>query len=403
MAEERPSPHVIYRAVLLAGALFVLGLLFHQLVTLLLAVLMTIIIAIPLAAVATRLERGGLPRALGALIGLLAGLAVVALVVYLLIPPFVDETNHFVDNVPQIVDELDQEIRDLTDAKPGEVGDRVQDFARRYTDKPERLIGPITSVGLSLAGVVGALVLMLLTAYYMAIKPEPLIDGLLSLVPPAGREHASFVLGRLRRAWLGWMLGVAVDMLMTGLLLYAGLSLIGLDYAVFFAVLTAILVVVPYFGAIAGAIPPVLFALTDTPGKALLVLGVYVAVQQFESNITIPLVMAQAVRLHPAVIAIGVVVVGQLFGFIGLLVAVPILSLIVIGVDEYWVKPLEASARQRPPPDSAQLDDGDHHRGEAEDDDQSLHPDPEAGQLHARRSSRIAGAAGRERQPPATR
>ena len=70
--------------------------------------------------------------------------------------------------------------------------------------------------------------------------------------------------------------------------------------------LSALLVVVPYFGAIAGAIPPTLFALTDSPGKALLVLVVYVAVQQIESNVTIPLVMAQTVRLHPAVIAIGV-------------------------------------------------------------------------------------------------
>ena len=73
--------------------------------------------------------------------------------------------------------------------------------------------------------------------------------------------------------------------------------------------------------------PPTLFALTDSPGKALVVLGAYVLVQQIESNVTIPVVMAQRVRLHPAVIAIGVVVVGQLFGFVGLFVAVPILSL----------------------------------------------------------------------------
>jgi predicted PurR-regulated permease PerM len=64
-------------------------------------------------------------------------------------------------------------------------------------------------------------------------------------------------------------------------------------------------------------------------------------VQQLESNVTIPIIMAQRVRLHPAVIAIGVVVVGRLFGFIGLFVAVPILSLIIITVEEFWVKPVE--------------------------------------------------------------
>ena len=69
---------VAYKAVVLAGALLVLGLLFRQLATLLLAVLMTIIIAIPLSAGATRLQRHGFPRALGALATLLAGLAVFA-------------------------------------------------------------------------------------------------------------------------------------------------------------------------------------------------------------------------------------------------------------------------------------------------------------------------------------
>jgi predicted PurR-regulated permease PerM len=351
MMEERGSAHVAYRAVLLAGALVVLGIVFRQALTLLLAVLMTVIIAIPLAACASRFERRGVPRAIGALIGLLTGLAVLGLVIYLLIPPFVDETNQFVDDVPGIVNDLRDQIHDVTGAKPGEIGDRIQHFAQRYTDDPARLIGPLTSIGLNVAGVLGAFVLMLITAYYMAVRPKPLVDGMLRLLPPDRRDHGRFVLERLRSAWIGWMQGVAVDMFMTGVLIYIGLRLVGLDFAIFFAVLSALLTLIPYFGAIAGAVPPTLFALTDSPGKALLVLGVYVLAQQVESNLTIPIVMAQTVRLHPAVIAIGVVLVGQVFGFLGLFVAVPVLSLVVIGVEEYWVKPLEEAHRRRQGPD----------------------------------------------------
>src|SRR5215208_8318726 len=181
----------------------------------------------------------------------------------------------------------------------------------------------------------------------MAIRPEPLVEGMVSLFPPSRRDHARHVLDRVRRSWIGWMEGVIVDMVATFVLTFIGLTLIGLDFAIFFAVLSALLVVVPYFGSIAGAIPPVLFALTDSPGKALLTLGIYVAVQQFESNITIPLVMSQRTRMHPAMIAIGVVVVGQLFGFVGLFVAVPILSLIVIATEEFWVKEIEEIDRDR--------------------------------------------------------
>jgi predicted PurR-regulated permease PerM len=345
--DRTATPHVVYRAVLLAAGLLLVGLLFRQLVTLLLAILITVIVAIPLATIATRLERYKVPRPIGTLIALLAGIGAIGLVVYLLIPPFVDQTEQFVDDVPGIVTNLEEMYADLTGQDPGEVGDQVESFVERLTDDPDRLIGPITSIGVNLAGIAAALVLILITAYYMAVRPGPLVNGLVSLVPPTRRAHMRHVLDRLRGAWIGWMEGVAIDMVLTFVLLLVALTIIGLDFAIFFAVLSALLVVVPYFGAIAGAIPPTLFALTDSPGKALLVLGVYVLVQQIESNVTIPVVMAQRVRLHPAVVAIGVVVVGQLFGFVGLFVAVPILSLVVISVEEFWVKPVEEAHAER--------------------------------------------------------
>src|SRR5829696_8651726 len=335
------GPQVVYRAVLLAAGLLLFGLLFRQLVTLLLAILVTVIVAIPLAAAARRLERFGIPRPAGALLTLLAGIGAIGLLIYLLIPPFVDQTNRFVDDVPAIVHDLEKVYADVTGQSAGEVGDKVQNFVEPNTDQPGRLIGPLTSIGLNVAGVLGALVLILITSYYMAIRPEPLVEGLVRLAPPPRREHLRQVLSRIRSSWIGWMEGVVIDMLVTGVMLYVALTIVGLDFAIFFAVLSALLVVVPYFGAIAGAIPPTLFALTDSPGKALLVLGAYILVQQLESNVTIPVIMAQRVRLHPAVIAIGVVVVGQLFGFVGLFVAVPILSLIIITVEEFWVKPIE--------------------------------------------------------------
>lgn len=340
--EQRIAPHqVAYRAVVLAAGLLLFGLLFRQLVTLLLAILMTVVIAIPLAAAARRLERHRIPRPVGALLTLLAGIGALVLLIYLLIPPFVHQTNEFVDDVPGIVRDLEKMYADVTGQTPGEVGSQVQSFFERYTDDPDRLIGPLTSIGLNVAGILGALVLILITAYYMAIRPEPLVNGLVRLAPPPRRAHIRHVLGRIRASWVGWLQGVGIDMLVTGVMLYVALELVGLNFAIFFAVLSALFVVVPYFGAIAGAIPPTLFALTDSPGKALLVLGAYVLVQQLESNVTIPVIMAQRVRLHPAVIAIGVIVVGQVFGFVGLFVAVPILSLLIIGVEEFWVKPIE--------------------------------------------------------------
>jgi predicted PurR-regulated permease PerM len=347
LVNYRAIERVAFRTVLLVAALVLLFLAFQQLITLFIAVLATVLVAILLDAGATRLERRRIPRPLGALLTLLAGVAVFAAILVLVIPPFVDETNKFVDNVPQIANDLQERVHDITGASKSEIGHRAQKWAKKYTDNPEKLIGPLTSIGFGVAGVLAALVLMLIIAYYMAANPKPLVDGMLRLFPPDRREHAQFVMSRWREAWVGWIEGVMVDMLVTGVLLYVGLSLIGLDYAIVFAVISALLVLIPYYGAFLGGIPPVLFGFADSPGKGLLALVVYVGVQQVESNFTIPLVMAKTVKLHPAVIAIGVLVVGRLLGFAGLFVAVPVLSFITITVEEFWIKPMEEADRAR--------------------------------------------------------
>jgi predicted PurR-regulated permease PerM len=384
----RALERVAYRTVLLVAALVLLGLAFRELATLAVAVLATVLIAILLDAAATPMERQGVPRPVGALLALIAGVAVFAAILALVIPPFVNETDQFVDRVPEIADSLEKRVQDLTGASKSEIGERAQKFAKKYTDNPERLIGPLTSIGFGVAGVLAAFVLMLIIAYYMAANPKPLLDSMLRLFPPERRMHAGYVMGRLRDAWVGWMQGVLVDMVLTGILIYVGLTVIGLDYALVFAVISALLTLVPYYGAFVGGLPPVLFGLADSPGKGLLALAVYVAVQQVESNFTIPLVMSKTVSLHPAVIAIGVLVVGRLIGFAGLFVAVPVLSFIVITTEEFWIKPMEADRDRRGPPDPAgpgsdQLDDGDAAADRDEHDDQRLDDEPEPRELQA--------------------
>jgi predicted PurR-regulated permease PerM len=357
---ESINARVLYRAVLLAAGLLVLGLLFRELTTLLIAVLMTVLISIPLTGAANYFERYGVPRPFGAAAGLLLGLGVIALVFALLIPSFVDETNEFIDEVPGIVDDLTADVADITGSEPEVVGEDVQNFLEGYTEDPDRFLGPLTSIGFNVAAVLGAILFMVITAMYIAIRPQPLVDGIISLVPPTRRDHARHIMSRLRASWVGWMQGVIADMFISGVLLYIGLTIIGLDFAIFFAVLTALLVVIPYFGAIVGSLPPTLFALTDSPEQAILVLAIYIAVQQVEGNLLIPLIMSNRVKLHPALIAIGVLVVGQLLGFIGLFVAVPIIAMTVILAEELWVKPTEerhgvrtASPREQVSPEDA--------------------------------------------------
>lgn len=335
------------RAVLLAAALALVYLAFHELVTLVVVLVITIIIAIPLAATASVFERRGLPRVLGALLALLVGLGAFAGLLALIVPAFVEQGQRVVDAIPATFDTVRFRISDATGTEAGEVGRRLQEYVQGYVDEPARLIGPAAQVGLGIAGLLGTLLLVLLTAFYIALRPQPLVDGFLSLFPARRRDHASRVLGEIRASWLGWLRGVGIDILVSGTLLYLGLLLVGLDFALVFAVVGALFVVVPYFGAVAGGIPPVLFALADSPGKAALVLVVYLIVQQIEGSVIVPVIMSRQVALHPAVIIIGVVFVGRVIGFAGLLVAVPMISATLILVRALWVEPMAREDERR--------------------------------------------------------
>jgi predicted PurR-regulated permease PerM len=339
---------VVYRAVLLAFGLVVVGLIFHTLLTLILAVLIMVIIALPLAAFADFLQRYHVPRAIGVVLGLLIGLAAFAGLLLLVIPVFSQEVNKFIADLPKLTSQFSHRIGRLTGTSAAHVGHQIQHFVNNYKSHPSKLLGPIASVSQTVIGVVVAIVVILLTALYTAIHPQPLLTGIIDLFPPRRRPLARHLLGRLRTAYLGWLIGLMIGMVILGGLTYLGLLLVGLDFAAFFAVFTAVAMIIPYFGALASSIIPILYALTFSTGKAILVAIVYIVAHQIESNLIQPLVVARAVKLHPAVVAVGVVAVERLFGFVGLIVAVPIISTFTILVGDLWVNPIKPTTVQGP-------------------------------------------------------
>jgi predicted PurR-regulated permease PerM len=347
------SATALYRAVLLAFALLVLTLIFPLLAGILLLALLTVVLAIPLSAATDRLERLGVPRFVGAPLLMIAGLCVLAGLIALLVPVFVDEGNRFVDSLPSIVHDVRSQLGHVTHTSPDRIGQNLQKYVSGYTSHPQNLLGPATTIGAGLAGVLTTLIVVLLTALYTAVHPRPLVSGALRLVPPAHRAHGRHIMRRLAQSYLGWLRGLGAGMVVLGVLTYAGLRLVGLPFALVFATFTAVAMVIPYFGALLSAIPPILLALTISPGKALIVALIYVVTHQIEGNIIEPLVMARAADLHPALVAVGVIAVERLFGILGLIVAVPILVTIKILVEELWVRSIESAHAGDEPADGA--------------------------------------------------
>ena len=349
MSDSKVTSGVVYKAVLLAFGLVIAAMIFQALASLVLGVLIVVIIATPLSAFADMLQRRRVPRAIGATLGMLLGLAALAGLVALIVPVFTREVNHFAASLPTIGHSLSRRLGHLTGSSPGHITAQIQHFVNGYTHDPSKLLGPAASVGASVATAIAAIIVVLVTALYTAIHPQPLVSGFIRLFPIPRRPQVGHILNRLRTAYIAWLRGLLVGMIVLGGLTYIGLQLVGLPFAAFFAVFTAVAMIVPYFGALASSIPPIALALTISVKQAVLVAIIYIVAHQVESNAIQPLVVARTVKLHPAVVAIGVVAVDQLFGFIGLLVAVPLIATVTILVDELWVRPLERRRDLTPP------------------------------------------------------
>ncbi len=172
-------------------------------------------------------------------------------------------------------------------------------------------------------GVVDAVIVLLLSFLWLTAGPR-LGTFLAGLIPPANRELAGQMWTQIAGGFAGYVRGVAVNMIVIGLLSGAAAWLLGLPAPALLGVLAGITEMIPLVGPIIGAIPAVLLGFTISPLYPLIVAGVYLVIQQVEAHTLVPLVMRQAVGLPPLVIVLALATGAAVGGVGGALVAVPI-------------------------------------------------------------------------------
>lgn len=133
-----------------------------------------------------------------------------------------------------------------------------------------------------------------------------------------------------------WMRGQLILMSIVGLLDIAGLLILGIPYALTLGVWAGLTEIIPYVGPILGAIPAVLLALSLSPLKALLVVVVFIIVQQIEAQVLVPRIMGKVTGLSPVIIIFGILICAKLLGLLGVILAVPIVAIISVFGQEYF-------------------------------------------------------------------
>lgn len=325
----RRMAHGAPLAVLLAAGLFVVYQLFSIMLPVLELIALAILLALILRTIVNWLEHLGAPPWL-AVILMLAGLgAFLALLWLVVIPNVLREVQTLISRLPQIVDSLEGFVRGLPLLPdPSQLAQRLQGFLSGF-------LGPLPSIISSVASVVIGLLAAIFLAVYLAASPGTYVSASVRLVPRRHRGEVREFLYRLGERLRGWIVGMILVASFVGTAGGVGLWLLGVPLALTFGIVAGMLNVVPYLGSVVGGLLPALVALTISPLKALLVVVLFVVINQIDGNFLQPVVMGRQIGVPEAMILFSILILGALLGpIIGALLAAPVAVLVAVLVEE---------------------------------------------------------------------
>ena len=293
-------------------------------------------IAYLLDPVADRLEAAGLPRALAVAIITLVGLLVFALAVLLVIPTIVSEAARLFAAAPEFARnfyaalvERFPEILDETST----MRQSLEELAALVQSRGGELVNAALGSVSSLFGIVTLIVITPVVAFYLLLDWDRLVARVDELLP---RDHAPTVRRIAREiddTLAGFIRGQGTVCLILGTYYSAALMLVGLDFGLVVGAIAGLLTFIPYIGALVGGVLAIGLALFQFWGEWLwvaVVAAIFFSGQFAEGNFLTPKLVGDSVGLHPVWLLFALTAFGTLFGFVGMLVAVPIAA--VLGV-----------------------------------------------------------------------
>lgn len=307
------------------SAFVVISIFFPYLAQIILVVFTSILLAILLRYPANWLsKRTRIPEkwAFGLTVVLILG--IFGLIGWLVIPQVVLQVNQFVGQIPDVVEKINQTVRQY-------------EWARQILDRPlqipdvipgvqsvESMLSRISNIFSGTFGLLTNILIILVLGVYLAFEPDIYTQGFVKLLPPESRERAKEILSVMGNALQWWLIGRFIAMIILGVLVGVGIALIGMPLALGLGIITGLLSFVPVIGSILAVIPAMLIALAQEPIYVLYVVLLYLAAQGVETYLLTPFVQRKTVLMPPATALIIQLFLGILIGPLGVALAYPI-------------------------------------------------------------------------------
>ncbi|HHP7245189.1 MAG TPA: AI-2E family transporter [Elainellaceae cyanobacterium] len=275
-----------------------------------------------------------------ALVLSVAFILVIAIVfIVLIVPPLVRQAMELVDLVPDGFQQLQEWISWIQNFLPEQVIEDVRGLSgiggivSNIQSWVSNLFGNFFQIFFSSIEFLLKLLLLIVVTLMFLANPSAYRHLCLQLFPSFYRRRADAILHQSEEALVGWFKGILFNMTVITVLSGMSLWILGVQLPLANAFLAGLLTFIPNVGPTISVIPPMAIALLDTPWKAIVVLGIYVAIQQIESNVLTPIMMEKQVSLLPALTLLLQASFAIFFGILGLFLALPIA---VVG--QVWIR-----------------------------------------------------------------
>lgn len=326
----RVLPWLLHVLVILATALFLFRVR---------AVLTPFLLALGLSylmnPLVTYLEKRGAPRGVGTLVVYVGFTLFIALVGVYLFPRLFSQLETLAEVIPEQAQQIQARLvafyaRFNRFNIPGPLKGAVDDGIRRTEAALADFVRRMVSAVPGLLPKMTMLILVPVLAFYFTMDFPEIKMWLLSWIPSRWRSEVVGLLIEMDHALGSFIRGQLLVSAVVGVLIFVGLSIIGIDFALVIGLVAGLFNIVPYFGPVIGAIPAVIFAFLKSPVLVVYVIILFLLVNQFESAVVGPNILGEQVGLHPVAVIFAILAGGHLFGVIGVLLAVPTAAIIKV-------------------------------------------------------------------------
>jgi len=227
------------------------------------------------------------------------------------------------------------------------IGKAIADFAQSSTKNSEGAVSGLARFAGGTFSAVTDIVVILFVGLYLAADPGLYRRGVAHLFPLPARAPVLAALDKSGIALRKWLVGQVSAMVAVGALTFVGLALLHVPLSLSLALIAGVLEFIPFVGPIVASVPGILMGFTQGPQEALYVALLYLAINQVEGNVIMPMVQKWAVALPPALGILSVVGVGTLIDIAGVLFAVPLMVVAMTLLQELYVKRVLESKSRR--------------------------------------------------------